>query len=235
MKNTSFYISILPICLLLSGCGTDEYQSRLDRGVSSQSSGSKFTSILGAETTIPGTKVSLRIPNVMQSVDINDPVHGKFPLWFDLPGLKATYEGSIEDQINNKMHYYLYVSVSDQSGDKIPTQGWMNELRQKFPKAGDDSSNEVNKNYSAGTPEGGAVVWEEIHFKKCDQKFCYSKADNPQNVQDMLGNMVILCHAENNIVVTLIFRYPESLENLHGANFDSEWINLIAGCVKVGS
>jgi hypothetical protein len=233
MKKTSLSLVFLPICLLLAGCGTDEYQSRLDKSASGSNSGSKFSSELGAETTIPGTSVSLRIPNKMQSVqDLNDPVRGKCTL-FEIQGLKAAYEGSVVDQAGNKLHYFLYVGVSDLGANgTIPTRGWLSELQGNFPKSSDGSP-EVNKSYTVSTPEGSSKQWEEIHFK-CRQKFFYPTANNPQNNQEMPGTLVGLCHSENNIVVSLVFRYPDNLETLHSADFDSDWIKLIAGCVKVG-
>jgi hypothetical protein len=239
MNKTSLSIAILPFFLLLAGCGTDEYQARLEKGASSTSAGSKFDSVLGAETTSPGplpnASVSWRMPKAMPAVnDINDPVRGKCPL-IEIPGFKATYEGFVKDTKGNDLHYYLYVGASEQAQNKdLPTQTWLNVLRDKFPAANDGNSAEVNKNYSSSTPEGGSVQWEEIHFKGV-QKFFYPNPENPQNNQDMSGTFVCLCRVENGVLVTLVFRYPSHFEERHSTDFDTEWLKLVAGCLKIGT
>ena len=100
--------------------------------MSSASSGSQFTA-LAAETTIDGTKVSLRIPTAMQPVDINDAVRGKLTA-FALPSLKATYEGAVEyEKEKSKLHYYLYVGVGEAGPDQIlPTRGMVEPFAGEF-------------------------------------------------------------------------------------------------------
>jgi hypothetical protein len=234
MKKIPYSFAIFAICLILSGCGTAEYEQRVEQGVASMSSGSKFTTDLNPETTIPGTQVSLRIPKAMQSVDLTDPAgRGKCPL-LELPSLKAAYEGSVEDAAKNKMHYYLYVSVGEAANNFIPTLDWLNKLKVQFPNAGDDSSASVNKEYAAATPQGDSVRWEEIHVKGM-QRFYYTKPDGSQINQDIPGTMVCLNRLENGVLVSLVFRYPSALDDRHGADFDTDWIKLVAGCVKIGA
>jgi len=231
MNKTPLCLVILPLCWFLAGCGTDEYQSRLDRASSGAGTDTKY-SALGAETTVPGTTVGLRVPKVMQSVDISDAVRGKCPL-FEISGLKATYEGNVEDSVHNKQHYYLYVALSEQGANNFsPAKAWLAELQQKFPNS-NESSTAVNTNYSVPTPEGSSVQYEEIHFK-CNQKLSYTKPDNTLVNQDMPGTLVCLCHAEKGAMITLIYRYPSSLADRHSTDFDADWIKLIAGCMKVG-
>ncbi len=234
MKKTSIGYVVLPISLFLAGCGTAEYQSRLDKAVSGTSSTSKFSSALGQETTIPGTSISLRIPTAMQSVDIADALRGKCPL-FDISGLKATYEGSVEDQAKNKLQYYLYIAVSDQNANNfIPARNWLAQMQGDFPDS-PDSSTEINNNYLADSPEGSPIHFEEFHYNKCLQKFLYPTPTKPDNSQKMPGNIVCLSHTENGKVVSLVFRYPSGLSDYHGANFDPDWLKLVAGTLKVGA
>ncbi|MCC6127387.1 MAG: hypothetical protein IT426_20700 [Pirellulales bacterium] len=234
MKKIPYSFTILSLCVTLSGCGTAEYEERLERGVTSMSSGSKFNSDLNPETTVAGTQVSLRIPKAMQSVDLNDPAgRGKCPL-LELPSLKAAYEGFVEDSDKNKMHYYLYVSVGEAANNFIPTLDWLNKLKGTFPNAGDDSSAAVNKDYAAATPQGDSVRWEEIHVKG-PQRFYYTKPDGSQINQDIPGTIVCLNRMENGVLVSLIFRYPSALDDRHSTDFDSDWIKLVAGCAKIGA
>jgi hypothetical protein len=230
MNKTTFRFAFLSIFVLLAGCGTEEYESRLDRGVSTQNSGSKFTALNAQATAIPGTKVSLQLPPAMQSTDINDAARGKLPKkFFEIPNLKATYEGFVEDKDKNKLYYDLYVGVGE--GTPNTLRSWMNIMRQNFPNA-EDSSTEVNTNYSVGTPEGGSLQWDEIHFK-ASQPFYYTKPDNSLINQELPGTMICLSHTEKNVQVTLILRYADSLGDRHYTDFDSNWLKLIAGSVKI--
>ena len=78
------------------------------------------------------------------------------------------------------------------------------------------------------------MQWEEIHYN-CPQKFFFPNPGNPQNAQEMPGTLVCLCRKENGVMVTLIFRYFSEFGSRHSTDFDSDWIKLIAGCVKVGA
>jgi hypothetical protein len=230
MNKTPFRLVTITLFVFLLGCGTDEYQSRLDRKLSGLSSGSKF-SVLGGDTPIPDSPFSIRLPTTMQSVDIKDAQRGKFSV-FELESVKATYEGTIKDSGGGKLPYYLYVSVSDMGNStQLPLMVWLNALQTKLLNS-PDSSSEPNKNYSASTAEGGDVQWEEIHYH-CPQKFLYTNNEGKQVYQDMKGTLVMISRAENGKAISLIFRYPSDLESQHGPEFDSDWIKLIAGTLKV--
>jgi hypothetical protein len=229
MKKTSFLIALLPAVLFFAGCGTGEYEKRIASSLQGANSGPKV--LAETPTTIPGAPFSVRIPTVMQSVETSDAVRGKCPL-FDIPGLKATYEGCVEEESKNKQCFYLYIGVIPlPENNYLPTQAWLSEL-QNFKEVS-DSSTGVNKSYTVSSPEGSSVQYDEIHFK-CKQKFHYPKPDNPNNSQDMLGNVVCLSHVENGQVVLLVFRYPDTLKDIHGSTFDSEWLKMIAGTLKAG-
>jgi hypothetical protein len=125
----------------------------------------------------------------------------------------------------------LYIGVSEPGPNNMtPLQNWLMGKLQSIS----DKSSSVNKNFSASTPDGSTVVWEEINFKST-QKFFYPTADKPNNSQDMMGIIWILSRIENGKIVTLAFRYPEGFKDMHGPNFDSDWLKIVAGCVKVGS
>jgi hypothetical protein len=168
----------------------------------------------------------------MKSVDINDAVHGKFPL-FELQNHKATYEGFVEDKDKNKVHYYLYVVVSEPM-PMTPAKEWLDtKLKPAFPNAA-DSSAEVNKNYAVPTPEGSSKTYEEMHYK-CPQKFFYPKPSDPKNILSTDGTLVGVSAVENGQSVALLFRYPSYLAGHPSPSFDADWIKLIAGTVKVAA
>jgi hypothetical protein len=244
MKKLASCLLILASCMFLSGCGTSEYERRLENSVGNTSKTSKFATDLGPEMTIPGTTVNLclpapkivdpkdpakLIPNEMKSMDLNDAIRGKCPLLDEFPGLKATYEGYLDDG-KGKQCFYLYIGVSDTGAKGLtPLQDWLNGKFQNLP----NSSTSVNKNYSTPTPNGPALTWDEIHVTK-SHKFFYPTPDKPNNSQDFMGTLCIISRIDNGKMVTLAFRYPDSFKDRHETDFDTDWLKLVAGTVKVG-
>lgn len=122
------------------GCGTSEYERRLDERITSLKTGSKFN-ILSSPITLPGTRVSIRIPDVFKNQPLREGVRvdGKKvderrikPNVIEFPSLVATYEGFIEDANRGKYPYYLYIGVStDARRDNFP-RNLQGELGGKF-------------------------------------------------------------------------------------------------------
>ena len=117
------------------GCGTGDYEQRLDKRFNELKVGSKFN-LLSSPIDVPGTKVSLRIPqkndsnqkafeNLLTGGFENPPLQeavapdGKpidplrlKPNVIDVADLKLTLEGFVPDAKQGKQPYYLYVAVS---------------------------------------------------------------------------------------------------------------------------
>jgi hypothetical protein len=239
MKKTTFHIVMISMLALLFGCGTSEYERRLQQGAADVAGSSKFAA-LGEPTSIPNTQATLRFPAKMQPIDIGDPQRGKCAVLsakgdivLEMQGQKSTYEGTLKDDKGNDMHFYMYVGASEMGPNGVlPTRIWLNNLQDKFPKNEAENSTDVNKNFTADSPEGTSVPWEEFHFKY-NQKFFYPTNENPQNYQEMMGTLVCLSHAENGYYVMLWFRYPSVIDGRHAADFDSDWAKLVAGSLKV--
>jgi hypothetical protein len=238
MTKLFFRVTFVLLLLPLFGCGTSEYEKRLETGSKAASENSKF-SVLGELTVIPGTSIGLRFPKVMQSIDINDPQRGKCVVLdpkgeknlLNLTGHKATYEGTVKDTSGNELHYYIYVGVAELKVTE--TSSWSTSLMQGFPNA-DAATSGGSSDYTVESPQGTTVTWEEMHFK-CDQNFYYPTKDKPQNVQKLPGNIVGLSHMDSGIATMVIFRYPSILADRHEADFNSDWIKLIAGTLRVES
>jgi len=93
---------VLSAMWVYPGCGTGEYNKRLDEWV--QSGGQ----VGGAGLTpVPGTNVRLRIPADMTLASEG----AQSPALLDAAGLKAAFEGSIEVEGGGKLPYYCYVVV----------------------------------------------------------------------------------------------------------------------------
>ena len=233
MKKTFFGIAVLPIFLFLSGCGTAAYEKRLERWfveapVPARNSMRYWARKRPSRARSPARRSSLRIPKTMQLVDCNDPRRGKCPL-FEIPGLKATYEGAVEDA-EQEQTALLLVCRRDRSGGDIilPTRNWLNELRRKFPADAPDSSTEVNKNYSAETPEGRCRKVGRNPFQMPARIFLTTK-DNPQNYPRHEGHLRVLMPRGKRRGGDADLSLSQQLRRSAGADFDSDWIKLVAG------
>jgi hypothetical protein len=230
--NRAFAKKILPTTLLLVlgitwGCGTSEYERRLDDRINSLKTGSKFN-VLKPAKTLPGTRVSIRVPDafkepLQEGAKKVDERRIK-PNVIDFPSLVATYEGYIEDANKGKYPYYLYVGVStDARRDNFP-RNLQGELAGKF-----SDTSTLNEHYKADTPEGRTVEWKQCRGTG-NQEFYYVNANGDGKFQPMNGVMELLFLEENDALVILGWRLPTSIEQ--SLDFKS-WINMVAGCVKV--
>ena len=231
----------------MGGCGTGDYEQRLDKRINELKMGSKFN-LLSSPIDVPGTQVSLRIP---QKNDSNknafetlltagfenpplqdavspdgkpiDPKRIK-PNIVDVADLKLTFEGFVPDAKKGKQPYYLYVAVSTrQSRGNIP----------KLMQA--DLTSKINDttpltDLKAQTPEARDILWQVCQATG-NQQFYYIKPPpgEGQFVQ-LKGTIVLMFHDENDALVTLIWRWPAGIDK--SVDFQS-WMEMVAGCVKV--
>jgi hypothetical protein len=214
------------------GCGTGEYEQRLDKRINELKTSSKFN-ILSPPMDVPGTQVSIRVPEVFKNTPLTEGamVDGKAvdsrrvkPNLIDIPDLKLTFEGFIEDANKGKQPYYLYVAVS--SGPTIATlpRTTRDSLSEKL-----NNTSELTDDYRAQKPEGGEVSWKQCRSTG-NQEFYYVLPNTEGQFIQMPGSLELLFHDENNTLVTLAWRMPAGIEQ--SEDFKS-WINLVAGSVKV--
>ncbi len=230
--------------VFLGGCGTGDYEKLLDKRINDLRTGSKFN-ILSSPIEVPGTQVSLRVPK-KESSNINafegqlsggfespplqesaspdgkpyDPRRLK-PNVVDLPDLKLTFEGFVEDSKHGKQSYYLYVAVNTRASRGNIPKSMQADLGSKISNATPLTE------LKGTTPEGGDVIWQMCQATG-NQPFYYI---NPQPGEEgrfaqLRGTIQMLFLEENETMVMLIWRYPAGLDL-------KNWIELVAGCVKV--
>jgi hypothetical protein len=219
---------LLGICW---GCGSGDFEQRLDNRINALKTGSKFN-ILSPAIDVPGTQLSIRLPqdfkNPPLTADANvdgkpvDPKRLK-PNVTDVVELKATYEGFIEDKNHGKQHYYLYISVSTDKTREFYPKNLQSDLVQKINDA--TPLNDI----TAQTPEGRTVDWKECRATT-NQLFYYVLPSGEGKFVTLPGTVDAYFHDENGALVTLIWRWPTSIEQ----SIDiKSWADLVAGCVKV--
>jgi hypothetical protein len=227
------------------GCGSGDYEARLDARIRELKSASKYN-ILSPTMDVPDTSVSIRIPQLNESNrDLFIKTYGNPPSVtgfeqnplkegevdprrsktnvVNLVDIRAVYEGYVEDKNEGKQHYYLYVAVSSGQMTKYIPRNLQSELGVKF------NNTTQLANYQAKTPEDRDVSWQEFHGSG-NQIFYYLTKNNDAQYPSMPGVVYILFHEENDLLITLVWRYPTGLEQ--NIDFQS-WIKLVAGCVNV--
>jgi hypothetical protein len=224
---------MLSLAAFLAGCGTDDYQSQLDQAVTGSAKNSPFA-VLGPDTKIPDSTITLRLPPSMQSVDING--RGKFPgsILEVIDGLKATYEGYWENKdAKTKQYFYLYIAVTEApSNGFMPIQYFNQTLAQKQFSAA-ESSTSINKNMPIAGPDGTSKPFDEVHFVKGKQPFPIFKQGS-EVIQEELGDVICLSRVDNGKVYSIIYRYPSNFANQHTSVFDCDWVKYVAGTMKTG-
>jgi hypothetical protein len=244
--NKKYFTTCAALLLLaLWGCGSGEYEGRLNKRLEIMRTGSKFN-VLSPPTSVPDSPVSIRIPQLNEN---NKSAFGDPPATkgFDTPpltegamidgrpvdlrrvkpnvvnmvDLRATYEGYILDRDKGRQHYYLYVAVS--SGEikaNIP-RNLQSELSQKF-----NNATQLEDNFDAPTPEGRGIKWK--HCRASGNQIFYYFQNNEGQFPTMQGVVEMFFHEENGQLITLIWRYPSGVEQTI-----EPWTKLVAGCVQV--
>jgi hypothetical protein len=226
-KHVKAYV-LLMLGLLL-GCGTSEYERRKDERIASLKTGSKFN-ILTPALDIPGTSLSIRIPKEFNTTPLTDgamldgkPVDGRRvkPAVIDIPDLKATFEGFIEDANKGKQPYYLYVAVSKGTIRTNLPRLMQADLASKF-----NNTSQLSL-LQAPTPEGRSIDWQQCRGTG-NQLFYYVLPSGEGQFTTMPGAVELMFHEENDALIILVWRMPTGIEGTI-----ESWIKLTAGCVNL--
>ena len=246
-KMNKMLISTCGMLLLgtVWGCGTSEYEARVEKRLRELQSGSKFN-FLSDPIDIPGTSVSIRLPkkndanknSFPTSTDgfVNPPlkegamVNGKAvdakrlkPGMIEINDLKVTYEGTILDRNKGNQPYYLYIAVSTGTSRENFPRIMRNALAEKFP-----DTTELTP-YQAQTPEGRSINWQMCRGTSNQEFYYVSEKGQGQSIQ-LPGTFELFFLDENDTLVTLAWRLPTSIEQ--NIEYDL-WKNMVAGCVKI--
>jgi hypothetical protein len=237
-KNRTAILALLMI--MFSGCGTSDYEQRLQARITELKSESKFN-ILSPPIDVPGTSVSIRIPQKNEANIYgfeNQPltegaiIEGNLvdarrvgPEVVSLPELKLTFEGFVVDASGGKQPFYLYVAVTSDPRRANYPRSMRVDLRNKY-----DDTTELS-DLQAQTPDGRSTDWKTCRATG-NQDFFYITPDGKGQYLQMPGLIELLFHEDNDLLVILAWRLPTGIEQTINLQ---KWIRLVAGCVKVKS
>ena len=216
------------------GCGTGEYERRLEKSIQQGEQGSAFQDM--REVTVPGTSVKLLLPPDSPGVEL-----GTTPLAAEtaqprlkpkagedtLPALKATYEGFVaygEGETGGKTAYYCYVSVGDMGiyGAKDPAR----DLRNRVGRALDVSTGRWEE-IQCESKGGLASDWKRLQFSS-PQEFYNEDAKGTKDFRPEDGIVEIYCREVNGQFVVICWRLPKRCES--NVNL-AAWATRVAGSV----
>jgi hypothetical protein len=229
--------SLLYFAIFLSvicGCGTGEYERRLENRLSKLRGAAKFNDLYGAQE-LPGTPVSVRVPQIFKDPPLIEgaQLNGKpvamdrvRPKFVSLPGLKLTYELLVEDADGRKLPFYCYVGAIDTTNGKIkdPAAALRKELSTSAPKSLGEW-----EGFTAETPNGQAIPWRKLRCVGNQEFFSVDKGGQEQSVT-VPGVLEVYLHEEGKYLVVVAWRTPVSIESKTEL---AKWAPLVAGCVSV--
>ena len=227
-------LSCLLFPFVLAGCGTGEYERRLEIGVSKAKAESKFNNLYGPQE-LADTPVSVRLPRMFTDSPLvegalvnGQPVDERRvkPMLFPLPWLKLTYETLVEDPQGVKLPCYCYVAAVDIAGGQA--RALDSSLKLELQKQAQFDLVDW-ADFQGESADGRGNQWKKFRFT-CQQEFrTVNKAGQEQYVQ-LPGLLEIYLHEEAGQQVLIAWRMPASIE---GKVELAKWTPVVAGCVSV--
>lgn len=218
-------VLLLGTCL---GCGTRQYEKRLEETVKRLGQESAFTG-MHPPAQLPGTQVMVQLPQFFDPSPLpedTDPGRLKLPS-IEVPDLKFTYEGSITDSEGGKIPFYCYLA----SSEKDPQRRLQQQFQTAFPE-------KVVRweEVDCKAPDGGTRKWKRLQGAGKQQKFYYRDKEQNGEFRDMATTSEFYLRQEGNFFVVIGWRVPTDIEKYMGPEGDrglAVWAPRVAGSVTV--
>ena len=223
---STLHYPLVTLLLVLVGCGTSEYERRLStRSSKMQGQAAAKFSELGPPQVLPGTSVSISMPNSFSDAPL---VEGAVdarrvkPGIITIPGLKLTREGFIQDSGGGQMAYYCYVGVTGGPLQNVAGQ-LQNELSGKQGKVTPWTD------FQGESPTGAPLQWRKLRFDGA-QDFYYKNKAGQEQFLTLAGVLEVYLYDAGPQVVVVAWRMPASIELNVGL---ARLAPLVAGSVSV--
>lgn len=215
---------LLVLVGLSQGCGTGEYEKRLQQRVATMGQESAFADF-GVPVPLPDSTLTVSMPKEFQLAAAGgDPKRVKIP-FAEFPEWKATYEGGIEDAAKGKQHYYCYLGVA--AGDNDPGAALHTRVSAAMP-----ANTTAPADVQVPTPSGKKETWRKFRSTG-KQAFWYTEANGQGRLADMDGLLEVWSRKvpEGNCFVMIVWRVP-TVNGKDFVNLDQKG-PLMAGSVAV--
>jgi hypothetical protein len=215
--------AVLAVVGAFSGCGTGEYENRLQQRLSTMGQETAFAEF-GSAVPIPDSTLAVSVPQGMEPVDAgSDPKRLKIP-FADLPEWKVTYEGFVEDAAKGRQHYYCYVAVAP--GDNDPGTALHGRLGGAMPNT------TAPADVQAPSASGKSETWRKFRSTG-KQSFWYTESSGTGRLAEMEGLLEVWSRKvpEANCYVLIAWRVP-TVDGKDFIGLDQK-AQLMAGSVTV--
>jgi hypothetical protein len=211
---------ILSVLATVWGCGTSDYDRRMEARREEINKNSQFTKYLNPPAEVAGTTVTLSIPKDMDPPPANaDPRRSKNHVLEITGEHQDVYEGLWTDDKGVKKSYYFYVYIITAAKNRKMLPG---RYQQECKNATD-----LDNKFQADRAEGGSINWQTF---SAPGNWDFYKEDNGPHIQQMPGTFNFFAHDENDVLVILAWRVPDDIRQ--ALDIDTK-MKLVAGTVAV--
>ena len=220
------------------GCGTAEYERRLNAPKTPVGSGSAATGQheLYAPSPLEGTPFSVRVPTVFGgsfregSVVDGQPVDKRrvHPPFLTVPGLKLTYEAFTKDSAGGKQPYYCYLAAVEESSR---SQDSLADTIRKEIRGGLGDRAADWQDAQSRSVEGLPTSWKKIRGA-ADQEFYYVDQAGVKKYVRVPGIIELWMRSQGGYVIIIGWRVPETIAGPNYVGLDQK-AQLVAGTVTV--
>lgn len=203
-KRTGWHVWV-GACLLLSGCGTQEYDLLIEHRLKEYRHAEKFQVLINTPVDLPGTPIQLRVPGItadesqrfrLLTEKSRDPEYPTDPPvlvspyrlnppFLKIPGLRATLEAPLAGANGDTVPAYCYLAAIDkkQKDAEVPVAQIpkliVDSLKRAFP-----DQNPTWRDEQCDTPEiGKGVTWKRLSVTG-KQPWAYRGRDAGDNAEE---------------------------------------------------
>lgn len=204
----------------LAGCGTGEYEQRLDVTVQRLKAAANQ---LRPPMPVPGAPAyTIQLPGACRTALEGADARRMKPGSINLPGTVTVYEVMVE-QGDGEQPYYVYVgTVTGQALGTI-TSNLQNDVKNQLTLDGTWTA----KAFPA--PNGGAAVTWQVLRAKGKQVFYNLDGDGKETYPSQEGLLDIYLREEGGNIFIIAWRMPQAVEN---SSQMSRWAPQVAGSLK---
>jgi hypothetical protein len=190
-------LAVLACC----GCGTRQYQERMNASLQNLQQASAFNQLLYDPTPLAETRVLIRVPKVFQQSFVEGSVIDGQPVnrlrvaipTLDLPALSITYEAMVPLE-KAQVAYYCYLGVAVPPAGPQPIEPTYALQDVQFP-----------------APHGGDIAWKKLRCTGPQEFYCVEEGGKG-TFRKMPGTVEIYTHQEGGYLVVMGWRVPTAAE-----------------------
>lgn len=220
----------LSVSLSGSGCSTQQYEQQMAASLVAHERANRFSKLYAAALQLPGTPVSLRVPEVFKvafTPESKDPVQLQEtvrpervqPPFIELPGFIMCYEKH-EFGPEGNFPFYCYLAATA-NPDKASADALRDRLAAAFPDA-----TVAWEDFAAETPDGGRIAWKRLVVQGV-QPFFQGGTNNPV---EKPGIFLLYRYEGGGYEVLVGWRCPDSIKDRAAVEQLAE---LVAGTISV--